>query len=149
MTKCLLCNKETGSLRKIYCSRLCNQRDWTNKNREHVNKYSNERRAANYIPHPATGSNHWRYRGKGSTYIDNNGYSWIKINEETGKESWMYEHRRVMEQHIGRKLIDVELVHHKDENKQNNHISNLDIVSREEHKRIYHEKIGEDTRWQR
>lgn len=42
-------------------------------------------------------------------------------------------HRYVMEQHLGRKLRSDEVVHHKDGNKQNNDISNLEIVSPSEH----------------
>jgi HNH endonuclease len=53
--------------------------------------------------------------------------------------------RVVMQVHLGRKLLSTELVHHKDENPFNNDVSNLQVVSRSEHKRI-HAKIGMRTR---
>ena len=38
-----------------------------------------------------------------------------------------------MEQHLGRKLSDEEIIHHIDGNPQNNVISNFQIISRAEH----------------
>lgn len=51
-----------------------------------------------------------------------------------------FEHRVVMERHIGRPLRKGEHVHHIDEDKTNNDISNLQIVSPEEHGRIHRTK---------
>ena len=45
------------------------------------------------------------------------------------------EHRYIMEQHLGRKLGYNEIVHHKDENKQNNVLGNLEVVDRSPHAR--------------
>lgn len=53
------------------------------------------------------------------------------------------EHRLVMEQHLGRELRPDEVVHHKDENKLNNDISNLEILSRREH-RLKHSTYRDD-----
>lgn len=50
---------------------------------------------------------------------------------------WIYEHREVMEIYLGRKLKSNEHIHHIDENPKNNNISNLKIVSPEEHVRIH------------
>lgn len=41
----------------------------------------------------------------------------------------VYEHRLVMEQFIGRYLTPEEQVHHKDEDKRNNDISNLELCA--------------------
>jgi YHS domain-containing protein len=43
------------------------------------------------------------------------------------------EHRHVMEQHLGRKLRTGEIVHHRDGDKSNNDIANLEVVSKSQH----------------
>jgi len=47
-----------------------------------------------------------------------------------------YVHRLVMEKKLGRRLLNTEHVHHKDGNKKNNKISNLQLVSNSEHRKI-------------
>lgn len=46
-------------------------------------------------------------------------------------------HRKIMEETLGRKLIDNEEVHHIDFNHHNNHIENLVVLSKSEHSRIH------------
>ena len=53
------------------------------------------------------------------------------------KKNGKYEHRAIMEEHIGRKLSKNEIVHHKDGNKHNNDIDNLQVMSRQEHSRMH------------
>lgn len=53
------------------------------------------------------------------------------------KEKRMKEHRLVMENHLGRKLCSDEIVHHKDHDRSNNDISNLEIMTRSEHSRLH------------
>jgi len=57
-----------------------------------------------------------------------NKYKAIKVN---GKK--VQEHRHLMELHIGRKLTSNECVHHKDRDKTNNSIGNLEIKTRAKH----------------
>lgn len=49
------------------------------------------------------------------------------------------QHRLVVEAHIGRYLSGMELVHHKNENKSDNRLENLEIVSYRKH-RLIHQK---------
>ena len=70
----------------------------------------------------------------------NNKYPTIQVN----KKQWR-EHRYVMEKYIGRKLLTNELVHHKNDDRHDNRIENLEIVSRSEHKKL-HPEIGKKTR---
>ncbi|MBK9976223.1 MAG: HNH endonuclease [Planctomycetes bacterium] len=51
-----------------------------------------------------------------------------------------HEHRVVMEQHIGRPLGSLEIVHHIDGNKHNNAIENLVITTQAEHAREHSTK---------
>jgi hypothetical protein len=55
------------------------------------------------------------------------------------KRGRILEHRYVMAQQLGRLLLNSEIVHHKDENKLNNHPDNLELLSGDaEHKRLHH-----------
>lgn len=76
-----------------------------------------------------------RFGENSTTFIDGittQGYRSVFVD---GKR--MLEHRHVMGQHLGRKLKPTEIVHHKDENKLNNAIGNLEIVTRKSHKELH------------
>lgn len=49
------------------------------------------------------------------------------------------EHVLIMEKHIGRKLSKDEVVHHKDFNRNNNDINNLQLMTRSEHSKLHRE----------
>lgn len=62
------------------------------------------------------------------TYVMVNGYRVLGKSDNR-----KLAHRKVMEEKLGRELTPDEIVHHKDENKLNNHPDNLELMTRAEH----------------
>lgn len=71
-------------------------------------------------------------RGESFGFVDPQGYKRISI-----KGKGVGEHRVVMSRRLGRKLKRTEVVHHKDHDRLNNDISNLDLLTHSEHMRIH------------
>ena len=71
---------------------------------------------------------------KGGTYICG-GYVKVKVKSHpmADKRNYVLLHRLVMENYLGRYLKEDEYIHHKDGNKLNNDISNLELVYAEQH----------------
>ena len=64
----------------------------------------------------------------------------VMFRTPDGRKEIKY-HRYIMEQHIGRKLLTTEIVHHKNHNKLDNRIENLQIMSRAEHNKEHFTKV--------
>jgi len=85
--------------------------------------------------HCAGFHSHW----KGGRVQGSDGY--IKIKLQPGNPfygmrkagGYVFEHRLVMAQHLGRPLHSWEVVHHKDGNKGNNSLDNLQLATRNSH----------------
>lgn len=79
---------------------------------------------------------------KGGRKTNSRGYIMVYQpgHPNSEKNGYVLEHRYVMSEHLGRPLEDWEIVHHKDHNKTNNHISNLEIMSLSNHTKIHNEE---------
>jgi hypothetical protein len=88
------------------------------------------------------GPNHPNW--KGGKHIAPNGYVIISVR---GKS--IYEHRFLMEKSIGRKLLRREHLHHKNGVKTDNRLSNLEIVTPSDHKKMKHSDVGVMTRFKK
>jgi hypothetical protein len=91
----------------------------------------------NYIP--KLGEQHGKW--KGGKIIDSHGYVQIRVmNHPRAYKHGHYvlEHDLVMEKHLGRYLRSNENVHHKNGNRHDNRIENLQLMDRSEHLRMHH-----------
>ena len=86
---------------------------------------------------------------KGGRVIASNGYVLIRVGVDhpaTDVRGYAYEHRLVMEQHLGRPLLSAEQVHHKDGNTRNNDLDNLEVMVDIQHHKLAHRRAGSDLR---
>ena len=75
----------------------------------------------------------------GGRFPDSKGYIkvWSPNHPFKDGDGYVFEHRLVMEKHLGRYLTKDEVVHHINENPKDNRIENLQLMSREEHSRLH------------
>lgn len=81
---------------------------------------------------------------KGGVSIKNKGgkqYRTFYATGEDGKGTYVFEHTLVMEEHIGRKLVKGEVVHHIDGDGLNNSIDNLVLMTKKQHD-TFHRLLG-------
>ena len=69
------------------------------------------------------------------TTVVTQGYIAIKVGEK-----YILEHRLIMEEFLGRKLKPREVVHHKDGNKLNNNLDNLEVMDTAEHSKLHNKR---------
>lgn len=72
-------------------------------------------------------------------------YAVVPEHPKATKNNYVLLHRVIMENSLGRILSDEEVVHHKDHNKYNNDIDNLEILTKVEHNRRHGLEQGRMT----
>jgi len=97
------------------------------------------------MPPQPHGDKHWNWRG--GRYINSGKYKgyvmiWIPPDSPfitmADKQRRIPEHRLVMAQHLGRCLESWEIVHHKNGNKTDNRIENLELTTNGAHCVAHH-----------
>jgi hypothetical protein len=105
------------------------------KGRKHTEDTRAKMRAAD---NPAWATGEDAINWKGGRVIDTNGYVQIYMPAHPNAVgNYVPEHRLVMETHLGRVLDSSEEVHHDNEDKQDNRIENLKLLTKSEHIRLH------------
>lgn len=103
-------------------------------NKLKTNKNGDYRGMQNTLPVNIDGSKNGNW--KGGIHYRKDGYVLVRIGvipqNYKGKRYELL-HRMVMETHLGRKLLKSEIVHHKNGDKTDNRIENLEIMVQSEH----------------
>ena len=86
------------------------------------------------------GSEHYKWSGE--TTMHSGGYPMIRVPDHphADRNGFVLEHRHVYEQHAGRILESEEYVHHKNGDKHDNRVENLELTNMVDHAR-HHMKI--------
>ena len=93
-----------------------------------------------------SGAKHHNWRG--GTYSAN-GYIFEYAPshpEAKSRKGYVLQHRLIMERHMGRKLNQNELVHHKNGDTKDNRIGNLEVMSRPGHVRHHKKEAKRDEK---
>lgn len=73
-------------------------------------------------------------------------YGLVKEHPNSTRHGYVLEHRLEMEKYLGRYLTKEEVVHHIDENRHNNHISNLRLMDYYTHNNLHKKLLKMESR---
>lgn len=152
---CKLCGKnfmtypsEINKGKGKNCSRRCadiSKRTKKKKNCKNCGKFFIARGTQLAIGQGVFCSHSCKFTGKWNSNwvggrVKSNGYVAVR----DGKNKYKYEHRLIIEKLIRRKLKSDEVVHHKNHNKLDNRISNLQVMTMADHARHHAAERAED-----
>lgn len=108
-----------GGVGKLFCSKSCASKATVRtQDLSHLKEHSFEK---GQVPH--------NYKGR----TKHSGGYWVV----TGGNKIALEHRRVMEEHLGRKLERSEIVHHINHDPTDNRIDNLMVMTHKDHIKLH------------
>lgn len=104
-----------------------------------VRKYLRGGEATQFKPGPrpeTKGKNNANW--KGGKALSATGYVLVRVPDHPAAQNdYVFEHRLVMEKHLGRLLRDDEVVHHKDHDRRNNKLRNLLLMTHGDHASLH------------
>lgn len=120
---------------------ICGTEYRIKKSHAHLRRTCSRKCAAKMKSIEKSGENHPGW--KGGIEKHNEGYILV-YDKGNGYKNKIFAHRKIMEEHLGRKLESSELVHHIDGNKYNNAIENLKLMTRAEHMNFHREALNKN-----
>lgn len=106
---------------------VCGEQYLYRKNKAHADKTKYCDRTCRGKAHQGEGNPYW----KGGKFLHPEGYVWVSVYDQdavSGRRSRRrFEHVLVMEKHLGRPMLPNETIHHKNGDKQDNRIQNLEL----------------------
>lgn len=121
-----------------FCSQKCSLKNLsglerTVKWRKRISESNKGKVAVSGVDHPFY---------KGGLFDTTDGYRFVLVSNQ----KYAAEHRMVMSEYLGRPLSSDEIVHHKNRDKMDNRIENLQIMTRSEHIKEHMEDLKRGAR---